>query len=72
VVQITIDRKGNVLAAKVVGSSGYDSFDKAARKIFKRALTLPAPPPQMPGDPLTFRMAVTFTQSYGSAGNNLP
>ena len=61
VVQITIDRQGNVLAARVVGSSGYDSFDKAARKIFKRALTLPPPPPELQGNPLTFSMAVTFT-----------
>jgi protein TonB len=62
VVQITIDRKGNVLGAKVVGSSGYDSFDKAARKIFKRATTLPPPPPELPGNPLTFTMSVTFNQ----------
>jgi len=62
VVQITIDRKGNVLAAKVVGSSGYDSFDKAARKIFKRATMLPPPPPELPGNPLTFTMSVTFNQ----------
>jgi protein TonB len=62
VVQITIDRKGNVLAAQVVGSSGYDSFDKAARKIFKRATMLPPPPPELPGNPLTFTMSVTFNQ----------
>ena len=59
-VRITIDRQGRVMAAKVIRSSGYESFDKAARKIFKRALTLPPPPPEMPGDPLTFDMAVTF------------
>jgi protein TonB len=62
VVQITIDRQGNVLGAKVVGSSGYDSFDKAARKIFKRATTLPPPPPELQGNPYSFTMAVTFTQ----------
>lgn len=67
VVQITIDRQGNVLNAKVVGSSGYDSFDKAARKIFKRALTLPAPPPQLVGNPYVFSMAVTFTQNPGNS-----
>jgi periplasmic protein TonB len=61
-VRITIDREGHVLRASVVRSSGYEAFDKAARKIFKRALTLPPPPPEMPGDPLTFNMAVTFTQ----------
>ncbi|HXU59327.1 MAG TPA: TonB family protein, partial [Verrucomicrobiae bacterium] len=31
-VRITIDRQGHVMAAKVVRSSGYESFDKAARK----------------------------------------
>ena len=61
-VRITIDREGHVMSAKVVRSSGYESFDKAARKIFKRALTLPPPPAELPGDPLTFDMAVTFTQ----------
>ena len=61
-VSITIDRQGHVLAAKVVKSSGYEAFDVAARKIFKRAGVLPPPPPELPGNPLTFRMAVTFTQ----------
>jgi periplasmic protein TonB len=61
-VRITIDRQGHVLRASVVQSSGYESFDKAARKIFKRALTLPPPPAELPGDPLTFNMAVTFDQ----------
>jgi protein TonB len=61
-VAITIDRKGNVLGARVIRTSGFDSFDKAARRIFKRALVLPPPPPQMPGNPLMFTMAVTFTQ----------
>jgi protein TonB len=61
-VRVTIDREGHVTKASVIRTSGYEAFDKAARKIFKRALTLPPPPPEMPGDPLTFNMAVTFTQ----------
>jgi TonB family C-terminal domain len=61
-VRIIIDRQGKVLKASVVRSSGYESFDAAARKIFKRAGILPPPPAEMPGDPLTFTMAVTFTQ----------
>jgi protein TonB len=65
VVKVTIDREGHVLGASVVGSSGYESFDKAARKIFKRALTLPAPPPQLVGNPYIFTMAVTFSQNPG-------
>jgi periplasmic protein TonB len=60
-VRVTIDRQGKVLKASVVRNSGYESFDRAARKIFKRAAILP-PPAEMPGDPLTFTMAVTFAQ----------
>jgi len=61
-VRVVIDRQGKVLKVSVVRSSGYESFDAAARKIFKRAAILPPPPAEMPGDPLTFTMAVTFTQ----------
>ena len=67
VVQVTIDRQGRVLNARVVKSCGFSSFDKAARKIFKRAATLPAPPPELTGDPLSFTMAVTFTQKDSNA-----
>ena len=61
-VRVTIDRQGKVLKAVVVRSSDYESFDRAARKIFERAAILPPPPAEMPGDPLTFTMAVTFAQ----------
>jgi TonB family protein len=61
-VQITIDRQGRILGTKVIGSSGYASFDSAARKAFKRARAFPPPPDEMPGDHLTFTMAVSFTE----------
>jgi len=66
-VQVTIDRQGRVLNARVVKSCGFSSFDIAGRRIFKRAGTLPAPPPELTGDPLSFTMAVTFTQKDSSA-----
>jgi protein TonB len=66
-VQVTIDRHGRVLTAHVVKSSGYLSFDSAARSLFKRAATLPAPPPELTADPLSFTMAVTFTQKDNEA-----
>jgi protein TonB len=59
-VRVTIDRHGKVLKVAVVRSSGYEAFDAAARRIFKRAAILPPPPAEMPGDPLTFNMVVTF------------
>lgn len=61
-VRVTIDRQGRVLKVSVVRSSGYESLDRAARKIFKRAAILPPPPPELKGDPLTFNMAVKFAQ----------
>ena len=67
VVQVTIGRQGRVLTAQVVKSCGYPSFDAAASRIFKRAATLPAPPPELTGDPLSFTMAVTFTQNDSEA-----
>jgi protein TonB len=66
-VQVTIDRKGRVLNARVVKSCGFSAFDIAARWIFKRAATLPAPPPELAGDPLSFTIAVTFTQKHSNA-----
>ncbi len=62
VVAITIDRDGNVLAARLVMTSGYQVFDHSATRIFKRAETLPPPPPELKGDPLTFEMTITFNQ----------
>src|SRR3954452_17826684 len=53
-VRVTIDRRGDVLSARVVKSSGYESFDRAARKIFKRAAILPPPPAEMPGAAISF------------------
>ena len=61
-VRATLDRRGNVLNAKVVKSSGYESFDRAARKMFKRVAILPPPPPEMAGAAVSFNMTVTFTE----------
>jgi TonB family protein len=61
-VRVTINRQGLVLRATVVRSSGYGAFDRAARKIFKRAGILPPPPPVMTGATVSFDMAVKFEQ----------
>jgi len=62
-VRVKIDRQGHVLSATVIKSSGYDSFDKAARQVFKRAATLPPPPSDFPGEPFSFNMVVNFRNS---------
>jgi TonB family protein len=57
---ITIDRQGKVLGTKIIKTSGYDVFDRDAVSIFQRAGTLPPPPAELPGDPLTFEMTITY------------
>jgi periplasmic protein TonB len=61
-VAITIDRKGRVLASRVITSSGYEVFDHSAARIYKRAQSLPPPPSELKGDPFTFEMTITFDQ----------
>ncbi|MEF3088575.1 energy transducer TonB [Raoultella scottii] len=43
-ISITLDRQGNVLAAKLLRSSGVDSLDREAEQLAKRAAPLPPPP----------------------------
>src|SRR5262249_4981082 len=62
IVRVVIDRQGNILQADVVRTSGYDAIDHEAHRIFKRAATLPPPPPELKGNPYSFDMTVTFTQ----------
>jgi protein TonB len=61
-VRVRIDREGHVLSVTVTKSSGYDSFDTAARRVFTNVGTLPPPPSELPGNPVSFNMAVTFEQ----------
>lgn len=64
VVHVTIDRQGRILSVRVAQSSGYPVFDHSATRAFKRAETLPPPPPELLNDQLSFDMTMTFTQTY--------
>ncbi|HEY1545296.1 MAG TPA: TonB family protein [Xanthobacteraceae bacterium] len=59
-VMFTLDRTGHVLSASVARSSGDRSFDDAALGMIRRADPVPAPPPVVADDGLTFTLPVEF------------
>jgi protein TonB len=54
----SIDRAGNVGAARVVRSSGAPALDRGALDLLRRASPVPAPPPEV--QELTFTVPVQF------------
>jgi TonB family protein len=59
-VNFEIDRVGKVLAVKVVKGSGDAAFDEAAVAMVRRSDPLPAPPPLIADDGLSFTVPVIF------------
>lgn len=59
-VAFTIDRSGQVLAVRLVGSSGSTSLDEEAVAMVRRASPLPPPPDGMPGSSFSFTVPVLF------------
>jgi len=60
VISFQLDRVGHVLSTSVVKSSGDRSFDDAAVAMMRRSDPVPAPPPLVADEGLTFTMAVNF------------
>jgi protein TonB len=60
VVAFTLDRLGHVIASRIAKGSGDSSFDNAALEMMKRADPVPAPPPIIADDGLTFTLPVQF------------
>jgi TonB family protein len=58
----TIDRLGHVVSAAVLKSSGDASFDEAALAMLHRSDPVPAPPPLIADDGLTFTVPVMFRE----------
>lgn len=56
----SIDRGGNVLASRVLRSSGSSHLDEEGLAVLKRASPLPAPPVQLPGPVLELTLPVQF------------
>ncbi len=57
---LVLDRMGRVLSVGIVESSGDEAFDEAARSMVKRANPVPAPPPLVADEGLSFTLPVVF------------
>ncbi|HWK95643.1 MAG TPA: TonB family protein [Pseudolabrys sp.] len=60
IVNLLLDRKGRVVSASVSRSSGFAAFDEAAVAMVQRASPLPAPPPLVADEGLSFQLPVNF------------
>ena len=59
-VTFTLDRSGKVVTASLMRSSGDAAFDEAALSMVRRADPVPAPPPLVADEGLTFTVPVVF------------
>lgn len=59
-VSFTLDRMGRVVSASLLKSSGDSAFDDAALGMVRRADPVPAPPPLVADEGLTFTVPVVF------------
>jgi protein TonB len=64
-VSFTIDRLGHVLSATVVGGTGDPAFNSAAVSMVQRSDPVPAPPPAVADEGLTFTLPVIFHAKGG-------
>ena len=60
VVNFELDRNGHILASSIAKSSGDVAFDDAAMAMLKRSDPVPAPPPLIADEGLTFTLPVIF------------
>jgi protein TonB len=61
VVNITMRRDGTVTNWNIVRGTGNEDLDEAAGEAIERASPLPAPPAEVPGDPVRLQMPIAFT-----------
>ena len=62
-VTLSLDRSGRVLAVNVARSSGDEAFDHAALSMVERASPVPAPPPLVADEGLSFSLPVIFRKN---------
>jgi len=60
VVTFALDRTGHILSSSVTRSSGDPAFDEAALAMLRRSDPVPAPPPLVADEGLTFTLPVIF------------
>lgn len=59
--ELTIDRGGRLLKASILKGSGYPLLDSEALATVRRASPLPAPTPDVRGDPVTVDIPIQFS-----------
>ncbi|MBN8919285.1 MAG: energy transducer TonB [Rhizobiales bacterium] len=62
-VNLVLDRLGNVVTAAVIKSSGDKAFDAAAVAMVRRSSPVPAPPPLVADEGLSFSLPVVFRRN---------
>jgi periplasmic protein TonB len=68
VVSFMLDRLGHVLSKRIVQGSGDAAFDAAALDMLQRSDPVPAPPPLVADEGLTFSMPVIFQAKAAKGG----
>jgi TonB family protein len=61
VLRFAMRRDGSVASWRIERSSGHEDLDQAVATMIRRASPLPAPPAEMPGDPVELVVPVRFT-----------
>lgn len=60
-VAFTINRSGEVLSARLIGSSGDGALDEEAVALVRRASPVPVPPPEFGGGSITLTVPIRFS-----------
>jgi TonB family protein len=60
IIKFELDRTGHVVSTDIVKSSGDQAFDDAALAMMRRADPVPAPPPLVADEALSFSMPIIF------------
>lgn len=61
ILRVALRRDGSVQAWRIERGSGHEDLDQAIGSMVRRASPLPAPPADLPGDPVEFSIPVRFS-----------
>jgi TonB family protein len=67
-VRVAMDRRGNVISAKIQEASGFVELNAEGLAVIQRAQPLPIPPDVVQGDPVDLIVPVTFSLRMGRGG----
>nr|WP_264185821.1 TonB family protein [Roseicella aerolata] len=61
VLRFAMRRDGTIIGWRIERSSGHEVLDTAVERMIRRASPLPAPPPELAGDPVELSVPVRFS-----------